>query len=151
MRLSLLGLVALTACAACTAQPANETPGDEPVEAFFARFQAAVRDHDLDALTDMARFPLVGAEVDREAFVTDLYPTNLREGAFRDVLLAATADDLEAMEDGSYRYMALVSYNEEGEAVADGAPEAEYESAILFTFRPDGEGGWYLAEVWFAG
>jgi hypothetical protein len=161
MRPLLLSL--LLACAACT-RPAGEaqpvpsllaastaapdaSSDDEPIEVFFARFQAAVRDRDLDALTALARFPLVGAEVDRGAFVRDLYPSYLEAGPFRDVLLAAEPGDLEPMDDGSYRYQALVTYNEEGEAVKDG----EYESAILFTFRPDGEGGWYLAEVWFAG
>lgn len=160
MRLPLLGLlVVVAACAAepeapaVPASPASAPPApteaaaDEPIEAFFARFQAAVRDHDLDALTAMARFPLGGAEADREAFVSDLYPAYLQEGDFRDVLLAATPDDLEPTDDGGYTYQALVNYNEDGEVVEHG----DYESAVIFVFEPDGAGSWQLTEVWFAG
>jgi hypothetical protein len=95
----------------------------------------------------MTHFPLAGVELDRKAFANAFYPANLREGAFRDALLAATPSDLEASGDGGYTYQALVTYDEEGEAVEGGG----YESAILFTFRPDGSGSWQLAEVWFAG
>ena len=151
MRPLLLAL-ALVACAspsgAAPSAPASVAPpADEPIEAFFARFQAAVRDDDLDALAAMTRFPLAGAEVDREAFVNDLYPAYLQAGDFRDALLAASPDALEPTEDGGYRYQALVAYSEEGEAVENG----DYESAILFVFAPDGAGSWQLAEVWFAG
>jgi hypothetical protein len=137
---------------ACAAAPAaQEAPGGETIEAFFARFQEAVRGGDPEAVAALARFPLAGIEADREAFSADYYASSFGEGPFRDALLAASPDALEAMDDGSYRYMALVGYTEEGEVVAGDAPEAAYESAMILVFRPDGEGGWYLGEVHFAG
>src|SRR5690606_40133770 len=108
---------------------------------------AAARDRDLDALAAMARFPLGGAEADRDAFVSDLYAAYLQQGDFRDVLLAATPDDLEPTDDGGYTYQALVNYDEDGEVVEHG----DYESAVIYVFEPDGAWSWQLTEVWFAG
>src|SRR5690606_9335415 len=119
----------------------------EPIEAFLARFQDAVRRGDAAAVADLARFPIAGAEVpDRAAFVSEFYPTYLGEHGetFRDRVLRGTTADLERLDDGRYQYVSLV------ESCEEDSPDICYESAMIFYFAPAGE-TWVIDEIQFAG
>lgn len=155
MRFLSLLCVVLAACAAePQAPPAPSPPAaapttveDEPVEAFLARFQEAVRRGDAEAVADLARFPIAGAEVpDRETFLSEFFPTHLGEGewSFRDRVLRGTPDDLERLDDGRYQYVSLV------ESCEENSPGECYESAMIVYFAPEGE-TWVIDEIQFAG
>lgn len=121
-----------------------DVAADTSITAFFGRFQAAVRTNDGDAVEAMVDFPIAGlGDADQDIFLYTYYPTLFTDGDFRNRLLAASPRALEAQDDGSYRFMAVVN-GCEGE-------ETDCESAAIYTFRRDAEGRWRIADIGLAG
>lgn len=155
MRLLVLPLVLLAACAAEPEAPAEAPPAPEPaaapaadappdtsITAFFSRFQAAVRQNDAAAVADLMVFPLEYANLGRAQFLDETYPVVLSEGAFRTRLLAASPAALEAQGDG-YAYQTVVDFCE-GE-------ETACESSAVFRFGRDAQGRWRVVDLLLAG
>ena len=166
MRLFLLAFVLLlTACAdddiPMPAPAADPAPGpiedttavtvepDTSVTAFFAHFQAAVREGQGDVVESMIDFPVPGLGDEgaaRDVFLYTYYPSLFTEGDFRDRLLAASPRALEPDGEGGYTFQALVTSDcgDEGEPM-------DCESAAIYTFRRNAEGYWRIADINLAG
>ena len=127
---------------------AEASPAEnEDITAFFARFKSTVRANDAEAVANMAEFPFEMGGLERDAFLTEFYPSILGEGGFRDRLLAGSPAALRDEGDGRYSFSALVTGC--GDVEMEG--EFDCESAAVFYFGRNAEGHWRLVDVMLAG